>query len=169
MCLRWVLSRYNCSDARYFSVSGAEMTREVKWKEVLLNAENLRHLFTRFYCCLLCKEGAIKVMCNVLLMLLFHFFRCSLASWSCHICNSWERQFYWQKFWFTIMNMSPHQNTHVKTHEKFWNAVWSCHLFPYVRIDAEKSSKKGLKSVWGGSELNASLSVMNWSWKAKTC
>ena len=40
MCLRWVLRHYNCSDAAYFSVSGAELTREGKWKEVLLNAEN---------------------------------------------------------------------------------------------------------------------------------
>lgn len=40
MCLRWVLSHYNCSNAGYFSVSGAEMAREGKWKEVLLNAEN---------------------------------------------------------------------------------------------------------------------------------
>lgn len=75
-----MLSHYSCSDAGYFSDSGAEMTREVKWKEVLLNAENLRHFFTRFYCCLFCKEGAIKVMCNVLLTLLFHSFVCILAS-----------------------------------------------------------------------------------------
>jgi len=40
MCLRWVLRHYNCSDAAYFSVSGAELTREGKCKEVLLNAEN---------------------------------------------------------------------------------------------------------------------------------
>lgn len=45
---------------------------EVKWKQVLLNAENIHHLFTGFYCCPFCKEDAVKVMCNVLLTLLFH-------------------------------------------------------------------------------------------------
>lgn len=71
MCSRWVLSHYNCSDAGYFSIAGAEMTREGKWKEVLLNAENRGLFFTRFYCCLFCKEGTIKAMCKVLLMLLY--------------------------------------------------------------------------------------------------
>lgn len=143
MCLRWALSLYNCSDAGYFSVSGAEMTREVKWKEVLLNAENLRHLFTRFYCCLFCKEGAIKVMCNVLLTLLFHSFRGIPVSWLCHVYNSWDRQFYWRMFWFTIVNMSPHQNTH----ENAWEAVECCMEFSFISICTNRHREKQQEGV----------------------
>lgn len=143
MCLRWVLSHYNCSDAGYFSVSGAEMTREVKWKEVLLNAKNLCHLFTRFYCCLLCKEGAIKVSCNVLLLLLSHSFSCILASQLCHICNSWEMQFYWQMFWVTIANMNSYQNTH----ENAWEAEECCMELSLISVCMNRCREKQKQGV----------------------
>lgn len=134
--------------AGYFSVSGAEMTREVKWKEVLLNAENLRHLLTRFYCYLFRAKGATEVMCNVLLMLLFHSFRYILASQLRHVCNSWERQFYWQTFQFTAVNMSPRQNRD----KNAWETVECCMELWFISLcmnTCRENEQEGVKMKLG--------------------
>lgn len=111
--------------------------------------------FTTFYCCLFCKEGAIKQMCNVILTLLLNSFRCVPASHFPCICNSCSSLI--GRYFVSLPGTWPPAK-----HARKCLQSWGTHVgFSLIAVCAStaESSGKGLKGNQRGSESNALLSV----------